>query len=232
MTRQFQLSIDPQSASYTQRWQDSSKEWVVPLLLEWSSHSLAYEITQLGNHTTFQHWSPLLLQWPTSCGVCFSLNPNKSTSYLCCVSHWIFAMRHQSLSFIRSWGQARWVLVGLKSQERGAEGWKEKHSGKNVPRNPLHNLPENLLYTWPVLTVFIGLILGIKKSKDRRAPTLLGNSSWGPPDSGAFGTHWGVTPARVPQLHPVLLTCSWWGVGGRVLWGNKRHKVVKELRFC
>ena len=31
----------------------------------------------------------------------------------CFVSHWIFAMRHQSLIFIRSWGQASWVLAGL-----------------------------------------------------------------------------------------------------------------------
>ena len=53
-----------------------------------------------------------------------------------------------------------------------------KSSGKNVPRNPLHNLPENLLYTWPALTVLIGLILGLKKSKGSRAPTHLGNSCW------------------------------------------------------
>ena len=35
-----------------------------------------------------------------------------------------------------------------------------------MPRNPLHNLPENVLNTWPVLTVFIGLILGTKKIRD------------------------------------------------------------------
>ena len=35
-----------------------------------------------------------------------------------------------------------------------------KSSGKNVLGNPLHNLLENLLNTRPVLTVFIGLILG------------------------------------------------------------------------
>ena len=68
----------------------------------------------------------------------------------------------------------------------------ERDGGKtnveNVPRNPLHNLPENLLNPWPVLTVFIGLILGTKKIKDRRTPTCLGNSYWGPADSGAFGT--------------------------------------------
>ena len=42
--------------------------------------------------------------------------------------------------------------------------------------NPRHNLTENLPNTWPVLTVFIGLILGTKKIKDRRTPTHLGNS--------------------------------------------------------
>ena len=52
--------------------------------LEWSSHSLAYEITQLTktNQTTFHGHRTHPLQWPTLCGVCFSLNLNKSTSYL------------------------------------------------------------------------------------------------------------------------------------------------------
>ena len=27
-------------------------------------------------------------------------------------------------------------------------------------------------------------------------------------DSGVFGTRWGVTPARVPQLQPLSLACS------------------------
>ena len=70
----------------------------------------------------------------------FSLDPNKSTSYL--VSQWIFAMKHQSLSFI-SFGWA-WVL---------GESWRTggKSSGKNMPRNPFHSPPENLLNIWPVL---------------------------------------------------------------------------------
>ena len=34
------------------------------------------------------------------------------------------------------------------------------------------------------------------------------NQAWGTADSGAFGTHQGVAPARVPQLHPLLLACS------------------------
>ena len=52
--------------------------------------------------------------------------------------------------------------------ERGAEGWEGKSSGKNMLRNPLHNLPENLLNTWPLLTVFIDLILGTNKIKCSR----------------------------------------------------------------
>ena len=73
-----------------------TKEWLVPQLLEWSSHSLAYEITQLSktNHTTFP--GHCTLWWLMPCGVCFSLNLNKSTSYLSlCLSPNFFAMRHQ-----------------------------------------------------------------------------------------------------------------------------------------
>ena len=73
-------------------------------------------------------------------------------------------MRHQSPSFM-DLGQS-WVL---------GESWRTggKRSEK---RDPLHSLLENLLSTWPVLLVFIGLILGTKKSKDRRTPTGFGNS--------------------------------------------------------
>ena len=113
-----------------------------------------------------------------------------------------FSMRHQSLSFIRSWSQSSCILPRLTSQERGAEGREEKAVGKNMPRNPLHNLLENQLNTWSELTVFIDLILGTKKIKDRRTPTSLHNNYWGPAVSGAFGTHWGVALAIVPQLHP------------------------------
>ena len=60
-----------------------------------------------------------------------------------------------------------------QTQVLGERSWRMggKSSGKNMPRNPLHNLQENLLNAWPVLTVFIGLILGTKKIKDRRTPT-------------------------------------------------------------
>ena len=45
-----------------------------------------------------------------------------------------------------------------------------KSSGKNVPRYPLHSLLENLINTWPVLTVFFGLILGTEKIKYKKPP--------------------------------------------------------------
>ena len=51
-----------------------------------------------------------------------------------------------------------------------------------------------------MLTIFIGLILGTEKSKDRRTPTGLGNSYWGSADS-AFGTYQRVAP-------PESLNCT------------------------
>ena len=51
-----------------------------------------------------------------------------------------------------------------------------KSSGKNEVRNLIHNLLSNLLNTQTVFTIFIGLILGTKKIKDRRTHTPLGNS--------------------------------------------------------
>ena len=50
MISQIQLGLDP-----SKRNCQKTEELVVPQLLEWSSHSLAYEITELGktNHTTF-----------------------------------------------------------------------------------------------------------------------------------------------------------------------------------
>ena len=67
-------------------------------------------------------------------------------------------------------------MAGLKSRERRAEGQEKKAVGENIPRDPLHTLLENLLNTSPVLTIFIGLIHGTNKIKDRRTPTRLGNS--------------------------------------------------------
>ena len=89
-----------------------TKEWLVPQLLEWSSHSLAYEITQLSktNHTTFP--GHCTLWWLMPCGVCFSLNLNKSTSYLSlCLSLNSFCNDIKNPNFIRSWNQALWQSV-------------------------------------------------------------------------------------------------------------------------
>ena len=150
---------------------------VVPQLLEWSS-SLAYKITQLGKtkHTTFHGRCSPLCDGPHTLRVCLSLNPNKSTSYL---------LLCLSLNFCNKTSKA-WASLGLKSgtegfghaQVLGERRWRMggKSSGKKMPRNPLPNLPENVLNTWPVLTVFIGLIVGTKKIKDRRTPTFLVNS--------------------------------------------------------
>ena len=202
-------------------------EWVVPRWLGWPSHSLACEITQLKktSHTTFHGPCTLLCDGPHPVE-CASLwiPTNTPLTYLC-VSNWIFAVRHQSLSFIRSWSQASWVLARLKSWERGAEGHGGKSSVKNVPRTPLHNLPENLLNTWPVLTVFFGLILGTKKIKDRRTPTRLGNSYWGPADSGAFGTHWGVAPTE----SSIALTAACLFAGGSRKQGTRDCTASKIL---
>ena len=80
-------------------------EWVVPRWLGWPSHSLACEITQLKktSHTTFHGPCTLLCDGPHPVE-CASLwiPTNTPLTYLC-VSNWIFAVRHQSLSFIRSW---------------------------------------------------------------------------------------------------------------------------------
>ena len=61
---------------------------------------------------------------PVKC-VSLWIQTNPSLTYHC-VSNWIFAMRHQSLSCIRSRSQAPCVLARLKSQGRGAEGPEEK----------------------------------------------------------------------------------------------------------
>ena len=181
MISQIQLGLDP-----SKRNCQKTEELVVPQLLEWSSHSLAYEVTQLAktSHTTFPGHHTHPLPWPTYFGVCFSLNLNKSTFHLSlCLSlnfffffFFFFAMRHQEPGLHQvlkpvtmGFGQAQ--VLGERSWRMGGKG-----SGQNVPRNPLHNLSENLRNTWSVLTVFIGLILVTKKIKDRGSPTPLGNS--------------------------------------------------------
>ena len=118
-----------------------------------------------------------------------------------------------------SWMERRWPAQYLVSSGiDGERSWRMggKRSGKNVPRNPLHNLPENLLNTWPVLTVFIGLILGTKKIKDSRTPTGLGNSYWGSADSGAFVTYWEVaSPESLSCTHCHSPVCGGFEEGSR-----------------
>ena len=215
------LNDRPRGAMTVSRHYQKTKKWVVPQLLEWSSHSLTYEFTQLAktNHAFHgHHIHPLW--WHTLCGLCFSLNPNKSTSYLSlCLTEFFLQWDIKNLSFTRSWNQAPWALARLKSwldttewlsiaqspamwvwvpilgkrfqiqfseMERwwpaqsnsGERSWRMggKSSGKNVLRNPFHNMPEKLLNAWPAPTIFIGLILGTKEVKDRRTLTHLGNS--------------------------------------------------------
>ena len=100
----------------------------------------------------------------------------------------------------------------------GERSWKvgRKSSGENVLRNPFHNLVEKLLNAWPLPQFSLAWSLAQKEAKDRRTLTHLGNSYYGAADSEVFGTHWGVVPARVPQLQPLLLACS------RGDWGNKK----------
>ena len=132
------LNNTPRGAMTVPRHCQKTEEWVVPQLLEWSSHSLAYEITQLTktNHTIVPSHLTLLCDNPdpVECAS-FWIRTNTLFTY-CCVSNWIFAMRYQSLSFTRSWSQAPWVLAGLKSWERGAEGREEKAVGKTCQGIP------------------------------------------------------------------------------------------------
>ena len=99
-----------------------TEEWVVSQWLGWSSHSLAYEFTQLTktSHTILHGTLLCDGPYPVECASLW-IWTNPPLTYHC-VSYQIFAMRHESLSFIRSWSQAPWVLAGLKSWERGAEG--------------------------------------------------------------------------------------------------------------
>ena len=128
-----------QAKWHTQKCQDSSKalskEWVVPQWLGWSSHSLACEITQLKktSHTTFHAYCTLLCDGPHSVEYAsLWIWTNTPLTYPC-VSNWIFEI---SLSFIRSWSQAPWVLARLKSQEIGAEGRGKNQCGKCAEESP------------------------------------------------------------------------------------------------
>ena len=80
----FKLNDTPRGGRTVSSHCQETEEWEVSQWLRWSSHSLAYEFTQITktSHTIFRGRSTWPLQWPTPCRVCFSPNLNKSTSYL------------------------------------------------------------------------------------------------------------------------------------------------------
>ena len=111
------------------RHYQKTEEWVIPQWLGWSSHSFANELTLLSKPSQ----ATFLGLYPVECGISLWILTSLPLTY-CFVSHWIFAMRHQSLSFIKSWSQASWVLVGLKPWERELKDrrkkqWKKTYQG-------------------------------------------------------------------------------------------------------
>ena len=82
-----------------------------------------------------------------------------------------------------------------------------------------------------MLTVFIGLILGTEKSKDRRTPTGLAPPATGAQQIVPLG-HTKEQPPQSPSIAPTAarLFVAGWGVGG--VQGNKKREIVNELRFC
>ena len=100
--------------------------------------SPSWEIT---NHTTFHSHCTLLCDGSHPVEYASPWIQTKPPLTYCSVSHRNFAMRHQSLSFIRSWSQALWVLAGLKSQSDTTE-W------LNMAQSPCHvGLSPNLRKT-------------------------------------------------------------------------------------
>ena len=88
-------------------------------------HEVAKSWTQLStvlNDWLISHFSALLTLWdgPYSvCGVCFSLNLSKSTSYTLHLTEFFLQWDIKNLSFIRPWNQILWVLAGFKSPPCG-----------------------------------------------------------------------------------------------------------------
>ena len=170
-----QLNLDPQSASLTYsggrtgpRTCQKTEVWVVPQWLGWSSQLISIWIHLSGekkkkkktSHITFYGPGTCPLQWPTPCRVCFSISEQIH----------LFPIAVSLTEFLQ-WDMTAWASLGPEARHHGfwlgsspgRESWRTggKSSEKNVPRNPLHKLLENLLNAWPVLTVFIGLILGL-----------------------------------------------------------------------
>ena len=160
---------------------------------------------------------------PAECAS-FYIRTNPPLNY-CCVSNWMFAMRRQSLSFIRSWSQAPWVLAGLKSQERGAEGKEEKAMGKTCWGIPF-TTSQKICYI-PDLCSQFSLTWSMAQRR-------LGTEEHPPAWVTAIKVQRIVEPSghtedslsRVPELPPLLLTC-WQGIRE-----NKKREIINELRFC
>ena len=147
MTSQIQVKLNLQSISQQMlrggrtapKHCGRDEEWVVPQRLGWSSHLFAYEFTPRAKPSQ----AAFKGQYPVECSAFLWILTNLPLIYRF-DSQWIFVMWPQSLNFI-SFGRA-WV----PGESRSTGG---KSSGKNLPRNPLHSPPENLLNIWPVLTV-------------------------------------------------------------------------------
>ena len=80
----------------------------------------------------------------------------------------------QFLEMERWWPAQYFVNSGIDGEKRWRMGG--KNNGKNIRRNPFHNLSENSVNTWPVPTIIIGLILRTKEVKERRTLTFLDSS--------------------------------------------------------
>ena len=140
------LNDTPRSAKTVPRHCQKTEEWVVPLLLEWSSHSLTYEITQLTkmNHIPQPlHSSSVMAH---TLGVCLSLNPNKSTSYLLLgLSRNFFFLQWDIKNLNFDWNQAPGILAGLQSWLDTAEWLSAAQSPWHAGLSP--NLRETVSHT-------------------------------------------------------------------------------------
>ena len=132
------LNDRPRGAMTVSRHYQKTKKWVVPQLLEWSSHSLTYEFTQLAktNHAFHgHHIHPLW--WHTLCGLCFSESEQIYLLPTAVSLTDLFLQRDiKNLSFFRSWYQALYILAGLKSQMDMIEWLSIAHSPCHIGLSP------------------------------------------------------------------------------------------------